>query len=328
LLRLRRLSFFVRKTSRNQLQGMLCLTHVFELITERNDSMSITPIWDAATVEQAVAQVAAIRPAYASILGFYGPVFAAQAGAAAHTCPAAIQVDESALGMRTAEGFSLIEPAAFTIDHPAAATLLAKICRIAALSGEKLSGAGNALAQAMTEGVAVDVFLDDALDRSGRIEDLAKTMDVPADMLSLLFYLAVKPSIEAGSRKLAARLPTDQERRGSCPVCGSAPIIGELDLEGSQWLHCGFCWHRWPAKRLVCPFCSNRDSGALEYLYSDDEPEYRVNLCGGCRRYLKVVDTRKIDRGFYPPLEQVASLHLDLTAAEKGYSHAAASTPS
>jgi hypothetical protein len=97
LLRLRRLSFFVRKTSRNQLQGMLCLTHVFELITERNDSMSITPVWDAATVEQAVAQVAAIRPAYASILGFYGPVFAAQAGAAAHTCPAAIQVDESAL---------------------------------------------------------------------------------------------------------------------------------------------------------------------------------------------------------------------------------------
>jgi hypothetical protein len=164
LLRLRRLSFFVRKTSRNQLQGMLCLTHVFELITERNDSMSITPVWDAATVEQAVAQVAAIRPAYASILGFYGPVFAAQAGAAAHTCPAAIQVDESALGMRTAEGFSLIEPAAFTIDHPAAATLLAKICRIAALSGEKLSGAGNALAQAMTEGVAVDVFLDDALE--------------------------------------------------------------------------------------------------------------------------------------------------------------------
>jgi hypothetical protein len=134
--------------------------------------------------------------------------------------------------MRTAEGFSLIEPAAFTIDHPAAATLLAKICRIAALSGEKLSGAGNALAQAMTEGVAVDVFLDDALDRSGRIEDLAKTMDVPADMLSLLFYLAAKPSIEAGSRKLAARLPTDQERRGSCPVCGSAPIIGELDARG------------------------------------------------------------------------------------------------
>ncbi len=290
--------------------------------------MHTPPVRDAAAVEQAVAQMAAIRPAYASILGFYGPVFAAQAGAAAHTCPAAIQVDESALEMRTAEGFSLIEPAAFTIDHPAAATLLAKICRIAALSGEKLSGAGNALAQAMTEGVAVDVFLNDALDRSGRIADLARTMDVPADMLSLLFYLAAKPSVEAGSRQLAARLSTGRESRGSCPVCGSAPIIGELDAEGSQWLHCGFCWHRWPVKRLVCPFCSNRDPASLEYLYSDEEPEFRLNLCGGCRRYLKVIDTRNIERLFFPPLEQVASLHLDLMAAEKGYSHAVGPTPS
>jgi hypothetical protein len=78
--------------------------------------MTAPPVWDAAAVEQAVAQVAAIRPAYASILGFYGPVFAAQAGAAPHTCPAAIQVDETLLEMRTAEGFSLIEPAAFMVD--------------------------------------------------------------------------------------------------------------------------------------------------------------------------------------------------------------------
>jgi hypothetical protein len=118
---------------------------------------------------------------------------------------------------------------------------------------------------------------------------------------SLLFYLAVKPSIAAGSRQLATRLAGSQkENRSSCPVCGSMPIIGELDAEGSQWLHCGFCWHRWPVKRLACPFCSNRDSASLEYLYSDDEPEYRVNLCGGCRRYLKVVDTRKIERRLLP----------------------------
>jgi len=303
------------------------LTHVFELITERNDSMSITPVWDAAAVEKAVAQLAGIRPAYASILGFYGPVFAAQAKLSAHTCPAAIQVDEQAVEMRSAEGFSLIEPAAFSIDKPAAEKLLAQVCRVASQSSEKLSAAGNALAQAMTEGVAVNAFFDDILDESGRIGEFARTMGVPPDMLSLLFYLAAKPSVEAGSRQLASRLTASQENRSSCPVCGSAPILGELDAEGKQWSHCGFCWHRWPVKRLACPFCSNRDSTSLEYLYSDDEPEYRVNLCGGCRRYLKVVDTRKIERGFYPPLEQVASLHLDLMAAEKGYAHAVAPTP-
>lgn len=290
--------------------------------------MSNTSVWDAQKVEQAAAQMAVIRPAYASILSFYGPVFAAQASAVAHTCPAPIQVDESAVEMRLAEGFSLIESAAFTIDHPAAERLLAEICRIAALSGEKLGGVGSALAQAMVEGVAVDLVFDDILDERGRIGAFARTIDVPPDMLSLLFYLAAKPSVENGSRQLAVRLPASQEYRGSCPVCGSAPILGELDAEGKQWLHCGFCWHRWPVKRLACPFCGNQDSASLEYIYSDEEPEYRVNLCNACKRHLKVVDTRKMDRDFYPPLEQVVSIHLDMMAAEKGNIHAAGSPTS
>ena len=72
---------------------------------------------------------------------------------------------------------------------------------------------------------------------------------------------------------------------------------------------------------MRCPFCSQTKVSSIDYLYSDDEPEYRVNLCAGCNRYLKVVDTRKMMRRFYPPLEQVASLHLDMLAAEKGYAH-------
>jgi FdhE protein len=193
-------------------------------------------------------------------------------------------------------------------------------------SGEKLGAAGEALTRAMGDGVAVDGLFADVLADKGRIAELAGTMDVSPQMISLLLYLAVKPSLEAGARQLATRLTGGQENYSGCPVCGSAPIIGELDAEGGQWVHCGLCWHRWPVKRLACPFCHNRDSHSLEYLYSEDEPEYRVNLCGGCRRYLKVVDTLKMNRGFYPPLEQVASIHLDMLATEKGYSHAAAPT--
>lgn len=294
--------------------------------TERNDSMTSNPVWDEVTVQQAVSQVTVIRPAYSAIIGFYGPVFVAQSHAADETSPRAIRIDESLLEMKAKEGFSLIEPTAFTVDTPAAEKLLAQICQIAMLSGEKLGAAGDALTQAMRDGVAMAGLFADVLADKGRISDLAKTMDVSSDMLSLLIYLAIKPSIEAGARQLAVRLTSSQETQSNCPICGSAPIIGELDAEGQQWIHCGLCWHRWSVKRLACPFCQNRDSSSLEYLYSDDEPEYRVNLCGGCRRYLKVADTRKMSRGFYPPLEQVASLHLDILAAEKGYSHAVAST--
>ena len=285
--------------------------------------MTSNPALDAAAVEQAVTRLAAIRPAYTSILGFYGPVFLAQFEAATHTCPAAIQIDPSLLEMKSKAGFALIEPVAFTLDIPAAEKLLVQICRIAATSGEKLAGAGQALAQAMDDGERVETLFSGVLDDSGHLQTFADRLSLPADALTLLLYLAIKPSLEAGARQLVVQLAhalaNDWEHPSSCPICGSAPIIGELDTEGKQWVHCGLCWHRWPVKRLACPFCKKRDPDSLEYIYSDDEPEYRVSLCGSCKRCLKVVDTRKMERGFYAPLEQVASLHLDMVAAEKGF---------
>lgn len=283
--------------------------------------MISTHSWDAATMEQAISQLTSTRSAYASIIGFYGPVFVAQVEAAKKTSPETIQLDESMVAMKSEQGFSLIEPSAFTVDASAAVRLLSLICRIAVQSGEKLGLAGEALIRTMDNGEAMDGLFADCLDRKGRIEALADTMGVPQDMLALLLYLAIKPSIETGARQLAGRLTAGQENRSSCPICSSAPIIGELDAEGNQWMHCSLCWHRWPVKRLACLFCDNRNSDSLEYLYSDDEPEYRVNLCGGCLQYLKVVDIRKMVRRFYPPLEQVASLHLDMTATEKGFTH-------
>jgi len=60
----------------------------------------------------------------------------------------------------------------------------------------------------------------------------------------------------------------------------------------------------------------------LIYLYSEEEKEYRVDACQSCRKYIKTVDSRVLNRCAYPALEQVASLHLDLKAAEAGYTAA------
>jgi hypothetical protein len=42
---------------------------------------------------------------------------------------------------------------------------------------------------------------------------------------------------------------------------------------------------------------------------------------------VKTVDGRKLARPVYPPLEQVATLHLDLKAAEAGYESAFPARP-
>ena len=277
---------------------------------------------DATVIETAVAHLNASRPAYATMLGFYGPVFAAQARAAADTSPKPVRVDAADLHMRQQEGFALIEPASFIIDQQAAAKLLTEICRLASVVGEKLDQAGQALSSAVDEGANTGDLFGDILDAKGRIQALAKEKQVSADMLSLLLYLAMRPSIDAGVRQLAEHLSNDGHPGSHCPICGRPPIIGELDEEGRQWVHCSFCWHRWAVMRMVCLFCDRQNSDSREYLYSENEPEYRLYLCADCHRYLKVVDTRQLSRGFVPHLEQVASLHLDMMAADKGFSHA------
>ncbi|MCP4023885.1 MAG: formate dehydrogenase accessory protein FdhE, partial [Desulfobacteraceae bacterium] len=35
--------------------------------------------------------------------------------------------------------------------------------------------------------------------------------------------------------------------------------------------------------------------------------------------YIKIVDLRQLERAFYPKLELITTLHLDMKAREKGY---------
>jgi FdhE protein len=42
-------------------------------------------------------------------------------------------------------------------------------------------------------------------------------------------------------------------------------------------------------------------------------------LCDRCKKYIKALDTRKVDRLIYPPLEQISTLHLDIKAQEMGF---------
>jgi FdhE protein len=45
----------------------------------------------------------------------------------------------------------------------------------------------------------------------------------------------------------------------------------------------------------------------------------RIDLCDSCRHYIKTIDVRALDAPD-PCLEDLATLHLDVIAGEKGYS--------
>jgi FdhE protein len=71
--------------------------------------------------------------------------------------------------------------------------------------------------------------------------------------------------------------------------------------------------------RLGCLFCDNSDQELMEYLYTEEEKGYRIDVCKKCKKYIKTVDTREISHAIVPPLDDIATMHLDIIAEEEGY---------
>ena len=184
---------------------------------------------------------------------------------------------------------------------------------------------------AFTSRVIRDAVASERLDPQILFSSLLKTDDayfnkleddlgIEKKELAFVAYISIKPSVIHCAEQLAAYLDSDFPwDKGICPICGSAPGFSFFEDEGQRILFCGFCWHRWAAQRIYCPFCENQDSDTLHYYFSEKEKNYRIDSCDSCKTYLKALDQRNTDRIIYPPLEFVATLHLDIKAQEMGF---------
>ncbi|MDO8786232.1 MAG: formate dehydrogenase accessory protein FdhE [Syntrophales bacterium] len=149
--------------------------------------------------------------------------------------------------------------------------------------------------------------------------EIIKNLKLDKTILSFLTQISIKPSIHANVAQLKDQVDLKNWLRGYCPICGSFPQMSELKGEGQRFLACSFCDFEWPSERLKCPFCENKDHGSLHYFYEEGKEIYRVYVCDKCKQYIKTVDSRKFD---YEPdlnLEDIATIHLDILASEKGF---------
>ncbi len=179
--------------------------------------------------------------------------------------------------------------------------------------------AGPGIIEALDRKLFLSESLFDALlDKKEGTEktpaNVADALGLDSEVLSFVVYNSVLPSITKCKHRLSDHLDLEDAPfdKGYCPICGNPPKLSSLEKDGARFLFCGFCWHKWRVKRIYCPFCENTTSAKLNYLYAEDEEEYRVDGCDNCKKYLKTIDTRKLDRPFYPRLEEVATLHLDM----------------
>jgi FdhE protein len=87
---------------------------------------------------------------------------------------------------------------------------------------------------------------------------------------------------------------------------------------GAHVLRCSFCAASWQLSTYRCLYCRN-DAETFVTAADPEQPRRRVQLCGGCGGYVKVIE---IDAPTPFPLlavEDLATMDLDLVAIEQKY---------
>jgi formate dehydrogenase accessory protein FdhE len=106
-----------------------------------------------------------------------------------------------------------------------------------------------------------------------------------------------------------------------CPWCSSKPLAGVLRPEGDggkRSLICSLCAAEWNFRRIVCPGCGEEDVRKLAVYTANEIAHVRVEACDTCHQYIKTVDLTK-DGHAVPAVDELATLPLNLWAADRGY---------
>jgi len=149
----------------------------------------------------------------------------------------------------------------------------------------------------------------------------AASLGLDPSLMGTVLRLASLPMLAAVASRLEPLRSGNPWDRGFCPVCGSWPLLGEYrGLEQTRFLRCGLCAASWEFSRFRCPFCDERDHRQLAYIHADGEQDrWRAATCDSCHSYVKMVAS--LDSLSWPLLlvQDVATLHLDLAAADRGF---------
>lgn len=259
------------------------------------------------------------NPVYREILNFYEQILEEQFNTQPAIDFTSFEIKEPVKALQMKEGFPLISKDNFILDIPSSVKLFESLCLI----GKKINEKMLQNIQALEEAIMINALnLREVLKRysdESYLNNIAKEFDINRAILNFLIHMSIRPSIRANVEKLRDQVDLKNWMRGYCPICGSLPHMSDFKGEGQRYLLCSFCSFQWPGERLRCPFCENSDHDKLHYFYTEGQEVYRVDLCDKCKQYIKTVDSRKLN---YEPdlnLEDIATIHLDILASEKGF---------
>ncbi len=274
------------------------------------------------SVEEARAEldrVAADRPALQPLLSWLRELLPDLAPAAAP--PVSLSVEEA--HARLTAGTPLLRGLRIDFEAKAFRQRWQRVGR--ALEAQQPDGVAAALAEALGKGRLEPNEMVAAIlaGQPGAVREKAEALGLDAGLTATVLRITLFPVFTALEARLAPLREGVAWEQGYCPTCGSWPLLGEFrGLDQSRFLRCGLCAAGWEVRRLWCPFCGNRDHRRLRFLHGEgEETKYRAACCDACRGYVKMLSTLSALPPLHLLLADAATLHLDLAAAARGYTH-------
>jgi FdhE protein len=262
------------------------------------------------------------RPGYGSVLDFYVQVKEAQNASRASVRVDPVKVKKNGKGQPAEEDHSLVKKEDFPIDMEASIDLFRSLCQLGSAANPHIASQVEKISQALLDGTMDLKALLTAGGKEQMIEHAAADRGLDKQVLSFLVRSSTRPSIEAGREQLRGQVDLRSWRNSHCPVCGSLPALSLLKGEGGmRYSLCSYCACQWRIDRLSCSVCGNKEQGSLQYFCGEGEDALRVDLCDACHHYIKTIDYRSLEESD-PSLEDLATLHLDVVAVQKGYARA------
>ena len=270
-------------------------------------------------LKKRIEQIKNKRPGYGEILDFYQKVKEAQDKVKTSLKIDPIYLKEDWKELLAKEGFSLLQKQDFPIDVKASVALFETLCKIAKVANPHMAGQVRIIKEVIdNKRIDLKKLLKEGVGEQ-KIEKIADESGLDKKVFSFLIQNSAKPSIEAGMEQLRGELDPETWLKGYCPMCGSLPSLSLLKEEvGKRYLFCSHCGYQWRIDRLFCPFCENNDQESLHYFYGEGEETHRIDFCDKCHQYIKTIDYRNLQESD-PVLEDLATLHLDILAIQKGY---------
>ena len=270
-------------------------------------------------LKKRIQQLKKKRPGYKEILNFYQKVKEEQEKIKPSLRIEPLRLKKEWKDLLNQEGFPLLEKKDFPIDIEASISLFHSICRIGKEENPHMAEQVRKIEELLGQKrINLKELLLGAV-KEEKIEQMVKELGLDKKVLLFFVQESKKPSIQLAVDKLTNEIDAETWMKGYCPICHSLPYLALLKEEvGKRYLLCSYCGYEWRIERLVCPFCGNKEQNSLQYFYGEGEETYRIDTCEKCHQYIKTIDLRKIEL-IDPVLEDLATLHLDLLASQKGY---------